>query len=523
MRDAIHYIGTAQLTEHQHLHHPITSGKLPADEVVLIHSEEEDPLYHDFHTKLGKKFSDANIDVREETIGRYEIHEDGIQNLFRLATSEVEKNLEAGIETYVNAASHPIALGYCFLYATEMLAIGSGDSLGGLENQRPPSDIRQQTHLYITRGSSYLGDILHALDAFSKIKPDLERIYDRQSTLLSDMQQQTESANTSLRAIKELMGTSEDGTEKWRQTVEKIENTHSEQGDNDAESSQLDDSITEDIERIFEGLKMVGNGLSNFADNEFRKGILTSIDGDKDSGGDALYTLLSAIDEIDEVDDSQSSDSTVLPTLLQHRVADIEDSLDQLNFWNQEISQIIEENQLYWSMHDEISEDGISFSHSYYPLPYDPGDELNDMETAILATIAVGDEVDSITELIDNLIRLSLEIVIGDIDESDQAEYSSELLSIYQEYLDQPATPSDSREKVIDGLRSKVQYNLDNLAEKNLVQKVKRGRNNEISLTMPGQLLSAAKGYENTADLEESDRIHSILESIVDDVLNKLR
>lgn len=520
MTDTIHYIGTSSLDEYQHLHLPITEGDLPADEVVLIYAEGEDPLYDLFRERLTEAFNEAGIPVQEETFGRYEFTQENIEELYQFATSELQNNLQAEKETYVNAGSHPIQLGYCFLFAAEMFAIESRESLTGSEKGPSPMAARQRTHLYTTRGSSYLDDILNALNAFSKTLTEIEGITKRQKEVISGLRQQTEQADASFQAVAELMGVPDGGTKNWRQLVEEIAESQSERTDQEAGSGGYDDPLTKGVEQIFEGLEMVNEGISNLTENTQHKGIIASLDGCTAPQQDALRTLLKAIDDENK---TQSSNSMRLLPLLQSQVSYIEESLDELEFRNQDIKRIAkEEEPIARSRYEEINEYGVSWGLQHYRLPSAPGTQLNDMQTVILATLSVVGGVDSITEAIDHLIRISLQVVLDDIDESIEADYSPKLIAIYREYLDNRATPSSSRERAIDGLRSKVQYNINKLEDKNLIQKEKQGRSNEISLTMSGQFWNAAKGYESISDLDKSDPLYPIFESITDDLNEKI-
>lgn len=138
------------------------------------------------------------------------------------------------------------------------------------------------------------------------------------------------------------------------------------------------------------------------------------------------------------------------------------------------------------------------------PLPGPLNYEIRPMEWAILYTLKhmEGGKAESISDLIAHMSNISLNII-----EREAKAIAEERKSINPEDLEASVQSLKDRddlewEKQLNSkLRSKIQYNLNNLVDKGFVEKEKTGRTYSISLSLAGDVWAEGKGLED--DMEQ--------------------
>jgi hypothetical protein len=527
MTNAIHYIGTTYLEDYEHLHLPLTVGELPADEVVLVHSEAEDMLPSNLRQSLVERLEAEDISVRSETIGKYGITQEDTPELFTFAIKELRSNLQSGHEIYINAGSPPVLLGYCFLFAAELIDTESPETLA--TSGGGSGSARQRTHLYWTRGTPYLPDILNALKEYSGVITQIETNTDRQATVISNLKDQIQDFDSTLHAITQLRTGSEEGAPRWQRLIRTLR-TQEADSEGTAESSEKSiESLTRGIQDLFEGLEKIEAGLSTLQGGQsVDEFVPEEVTIDDDAAKEQVDVLLEHL--------GGDSDNEV-KGWLRGELEDIDNSLDELAFRQQDLQRLVDEHEAYTSFHREIEEHGLTYGSAsgerdlagherqrYYELPSIPDARLNNTEKAVLITLNAIEEAESITELIDELVRVSLRVSLNDSDEITESDHPPGLIALYNDYQSDPSTKSTDREELISALRSKIQYNIDKLEEKNLIRKVKHGRANKLTLTKSGELWNAAMGYdlESLAEEGHGESITDVFEALADDVYKRL-
>lgn len=509
MTDAIHYIGAGLKLEYDHMHTPITRGELPADEVVLIHPSEQNPIRNHFREQLTEALGDINeVSITSRELGRDEIYDCDYTEIYHFAYSELIDNLRDGNEVYINVSSGPVFLGYAFIYATFnlVLELTQQSPNGETGDEYDGGQIRNRIHFYETEGHSYLGDIHNVLKEFSTVLGTLETNIERQEELLQSIETEGERVGDILQTSTRLMEEAGDNQPRWQEFSTHLDELHG--GQSDISTKYVDNitSLDKGLQQLFEGLSKLNKGLDTLSDENLRTEIINTPDLANLPHHHEVMSLLKQTSGI-PIDNQGSAGENGLIQLLGHKLESLKEVTDELDYRRQDIERMVEKNEYRADFHNEIWEYGMSSGgirigedqrHLKYPIP--PAAGLRGLESAVIVTLYSMEQADSITELIDELIRMAVLVADEAANQREGGALPTDNAEIQNKLKSEQNDMSQSREELVAMLRSKVQYNLNQLEEKGFIHKEKKGRTNRIYLTQIGELWIHANEFNRILD-----------------------
>lgn len=469
---------------------PILKGDVDADKVIMIHTdsmpvwgeyEEEEDVWFPAWKRLEMEFESFDIPFEKLHIPEDEFWEPNFNAICNELFNTFLKELVAGNQLYLNVSSEPSHVNYAIIYTALTLQqdLETDDRLQSVDL----ADI----NFYISQGHSYHVDVVVSLENLADKFRSIENAVDRQRNvwndirgIISETKQKNEFIfendyddlitwqNSSLKFDEEeIAKLREDISEfcnKYSELIESAERLQHNSVLGKLSNSDLKEIILDD--KFAEFLDELSNSKRQNQDHEFPLLLSTSNDH---------YELIQAVNELDI------------------RISDIEDETEYLGL---EVSI------------DILKEEGSSRPSRYHPdYPIPPLDSPEGVEVAILIALYLDGSVSSITELMDHLVRISMTLITSNGESVTTPQFEDrEVVEV--------------REKASRSIRSKIQYNLNQLESKGFIRKKKKGRASAIDLTANGSLWLKNHGYKDFENCPTE--IHGAFEGINDKISEHL-
>jgi len=477
MSSDVHYLGA--YVDSARFSKPIVTGDLEADKIVIIHSQYL-PIWGEEHEEIGwypapkrLKAEFDSFDIPTETI-YFELDdfwESNFNDLTETVFNHMRDELNKGNNVYLNVSSEPPHLNYAMIYASLILT--------------HEFDRKYQHNMsyYITRGSPWYFSIVDDLIRLSRDLSSIRNAVDSQQRVMDDI------SNV-------------------------ISNLEKENRDLYDFKDEISISPNPSISYDEEELQMVVDDLSYFNKKyrEFQDSIeqLQNNDILRNLSQDELVNLLdNEFARIIHSFSSNSVDQNAIPPILIATHGEVDQLSDAVNEMNIRISDI-ERATPRWVLHnaplDRLKEEGSTEAGIYHKFPIPPNNPPKGVEIAILYTLYRKGHAESITSLLNELVRISLRI-----------------MKSYEEHgvdtIDDERV-EEIRRNISDSIRSNVQYNINHLESKGYVKKKKTGRTSEIHPTDNVDIWFMSRGIEDAEIPSETiiDSFDKIIERISEEV-----
>lgn len=478
----IHFLGTD--IDSARFSDPLVKDELPVDKVVIFH-EENLPKGETDWDHAWKRIEETlnEFDIATETVSfsadeywGFE-HSGFITKLYR----KLDHYYRKGDELYVNISSEPYQMNYSLLYAVWLLQLGITEKKPIDEEDTAANPIWDRIHLYVTNGEPHHFDITtqfyHMENAIRSVEDTVERQrnvlsevnnllsrFDAETELQADLDEhQVEINKTQLREfISESDGNSiSNRVAELESDITDFLSSYNElqHHANQLRTNRLLMELSNhEMDQLFNN-RPVANMLNR---------LVTSVNGeerstiDEKSQGPVMLTT----GELEELEKAM--------TEMELRVDDIDDGFTLC---------------LPESWRSTLDEQGRAGPGRVVSVPSQPNGSPNNTEIAILFTLGIVESTASITELLDEMIEVAYQLNQGP--------------GVMLESSLDDEQITDLREAISPSIRSKIQYNVNQLEGKGYLTKEKRGRANAIHPTDNALIWLASQGYNDFSNVAE--------------------
>lgn len=470
----------------KHSVQPFISGEFSPWKIVLLVPADEER--QGMSVENTKKFLDDNVDIKTEVRS---VSTDRFDRIVAAGYHEILKELEAGNDVFINAASSPWGLGAGYARAAEYVLSDARQQ--GQDDTEPK--LRDRITLYYTEPEGYHIDELTAVASQAKeLKKRVKKTQEAAGNLREDV-------NTDVRTIEILLWILRmhpDFLEKINRLLEMVPDDRV-------------GEIAEGFEHILEGIESLTEGINKLAKEENRK-LIKDLPVLVDPRVEEFISGLEQVAErADEHDEEGTTDGAYTQVdLFQYflsRLERVQDVLENV----EEIESDPYGNPFERSADDidtlrsEVESDGIAHgvrkfngsSYSELPKPLDL--DLSNLQRAIFYTLAADGSVESLQQL---TIRVAHRALAHAADNGAEIPSHPSVDAVRRG----DASPQNQffKDMLVARIQTRIQYNVNSLDDAGLVVKNNKmtGRGVHVSLSHSGKIYAAVRGL----DADESDR-----------------
>lgn len=472
MSQAIHFIGTD--IDSARFSQSVVRADIPADKVVILY-ERDQPGGEEFvpaWVRMKEDFEDFDIATEELAFSDSEYWGIEFKALVKRIYERMVESYNDGGNLFINISSEPYQVSYALLYAASTLLKKTD---GANDKETLGWD---RINFYVTNGRPHHWDTVTELSKLSRGVQSVETTVERQRRITDKLVQEINQLEQHSAYFTEIEGFEfEIDDDEAYSLASELNNGWS------AEQIQELESEITDFLKAYRNLQYNATELSN--DTLFNE--LSASDLSKLVGNDQIAELIHRITNSNEFASSKDQKKSSGPFLVTEGELDsIGESMREMELRLDDIGEAFE-NNVVDATHDLLVDQGRSGPGRVLTFSPQPIGTPTNTQVAILFALEVNGSTDSITELLEQLIDIGYQLYQNDIVEEDSSLDVDRLKGL--------------RDAISPSLRSKIQYNLNQLEENGYISKEQQGRASAIHPTENAQIWMATHGYDNMEEI----------------------